>query len=57
MTNVSREDVAKLRWLVLVLMGLVIFGLYYAYDSVVPISDAIIKGEEGLELPTKMAQA
>jgi MFS family permease len=39
----TRESILKLRWLVLFLMGLVIFGLYYAYDSVVPISDAIIQ--------------
>ncbi|UCC38578.1 MAG: MFS transporter [Candidatus Aminicenantes bacterium] len=42
MQNNIGENVQKLRWLVLVMMGFVIFGLYYAYDSVVPISDAII---------------
>lgn len=39
-----RVAVEKLRWLVLVLMGLVIFGAYYAYDAVSPIADFIIKG-------------
>lgn len=34
----------KLRWLILVLMGLAIFGSYYAYDAVSPIADYIIKG-------------
>ena len=37
------ERVLKLRWTVIVLMGLVVFGCYYAYDSVVPIADNIIK--------------
>ena len=38
----SLEKVLKLRWLVLVMMGLVVFGVYYAYDSVVPVADYII---------------
>jgi MFS family permease len=38
------DDVIRLRWLVLVLMGLTVFGVYYAYDSVVPIADNIIEG-------------
>ncbi|MFC2164163.1 MFS transporter [Acidobacteriota bacterium] len=37
------ESLLKQRWLVLVFISLVIFGCYYAYDSVVPISDSIIK--------------
>jgi len=36
------ERVLRLRWIVLVMMGLVVFGVYYAYDSVVPIADFII---------------
>lgn len=40
----TRETVFKLRWVVLLLMGLVIFGAYYAYDAVSPIADFIIKG-------------
>ncbi len=43
MQEETEETVLKLRWLVMVLMGFVIFGLYYAYDSVVPIADVIIK--------------
>jgi len=31
------------RWLVLVLMGFVIFGAYYAYDAVSPIADFIMR--------------
>ncbi len=42
MQEESLERVLKLRWLVLVMMGLVVFGVYYAYDSVVPIADYII---------------
>ncbi|MCX7972904.1 MAG: MFS transporter [Candidatus Aminicenantes bacterium] len=34
---------AKFRWLVLVLMGWVIFGAYYAYDAVSPIADFIMR--------------
>lgn len=34
---------AKLRWLVLVVMGGVIFGAYYAYDAVSPIADFIMR--------------
>jgi len=35
--------IAKLRWVVLILMGWVIFGAYYAYDSVSPIADFIMR--------------
>jgi len=42
MQEESLERVLKLRWLVLVMIGLVVFGVYYAYDSVVPIADYII---------------
>ncbi len=44
MKEEAREKVFKLRWLVLFIMGLVIFGSYYAYDAVSPIADYIIKG-------------
>ena len=43
MTEKTKKTVLKLRWLVLVLMGLVIFGSYYAYDAVSPIANYIIK--------------
>lgn len=46
MTGETGEAVGKLRWLVLVLMGLVIFGAYYAYDAVSPVADFIIKDLE-----------
>ncbi|MBP1767509.1 MAG: hypothetical protein H6P98_1624, partial [Candidatus Aminicenantes bacterium] len=36
--------VYRLRWFVLVIMGLVIFGVYYAYDVLSPIADFIMKG-------------
>jgi MFS family permease len=42
MTAISEENVIRLRWLVLVLMGLTVFGVYFAYDSVVPIQDAMM---------------
>jgi len=38
-----REKVQRLRWLILIIMGMVIFGAYYAYDAVSPIADFIIK--------------
>jgi MFS family permease len=41
MTGISEERVIRLRWLVLVLMGLTVFGVYFAYDSVVPIQQFI----------------
>jgi len=40
----EREKVFKLRWFVLFIMGLVIFGSYYAYDAISPIADFIMKG-------------
>jgi hypothetical protein len=42
-TTEPTPDVIRLRWLVLLLMGLAVFGVYYAYDSVVPIADNIIE--------------
>jgi len=42
-TDNTKEAVFKLRWFILVLMGLVIFGSYYAYDAVSPIANYIIK--------------
>ena len=44
MAEKTKETVLKLRWLILVLMGLVIFGSYYAYDAVSPVADFIMKG-------------
>lgn len=44
MNEETKERVQRLRWLVMILMGLVIFGSYYAYDAVSPIADYIIKG-------------
>jgi len=44
MDKEKREEVFRLRWWVLLLMGLAIFGSYYAYDAVSPIADFIIKG-------------
>lgn len=44
MKEKTKEAVLRLRWLVLVLMGLVIFGSYYAYDAVTPIADYIMVG-------------
>lgn len=40
----KERSVFRLRWLILVLMGGVIFGSYYAYDAVSPIADYIISG-------------
>ncbi len=42
MNENTTANVIRLRWLVLVLMGLTVFGVYFAYDSVVPIADLII---------------
>lgn len=39
----KEKAMIRLRWLVLVLMGLVIFGAYYAYDAVSPIADFIMR--------------
>jgi MFS family permease len=44
MTEETRDTVFRLRWVVLFIMGLVIFGAYYAYDAVSPIADFIMKG-------------
>lgn len=38
--------VYRLRWWILVLMGWVIFGAYYAYDAVSPIADFIMRDME-----------
>lgn len=44
MSQQSKETaMTKLRWFVLVLMGWVIFGSYYAYDAVSPIADFIMR--------------
>lgn len=39
----NAQATARLRWLVLILMGWVIFGAYYAYDAVSPIADFIMR--------------
>jgi MFS family permease len=44
MSEETSETVFRFRWFVLLIMGLVIFGAYYAYDAVSPIADFIIKG-------------
>ncbi|NIM59740.1 MAG: MFS transporter [Candidatus Aminicenantes bacterium] len=44
MAEKTKETILKLRWLILILMGLVIFGSYYAYDAVSPVADFIMKG-------------
>lgn len=44
MKEETKERVLRLRWLILVILGLIIFGAYYAYDAVSPIADYIIKG-------------
>jgi MFS family permease len=44
MTEDTKDTVYRLRWFVLVVMGLVIFGVYYAYDVLSPIADFIMKG-------------
>jgi MFS family permease len=44
MAEKKKEAVLKLRWLILVLMGLALFGSYYAYDAISPVADFIIKG-------------
>ncbi len=43
MNDETRSALARWRWVVLILMGCVIFGTYYAYDAVSPIADFIIK--------------
>ncbi len=44
MAEKTKEIVLRLRWVILILMGLVIFGSYYAYDAVSPVADFIMKG-------------
>ncbi len=44
MAEKTKETILKLRWFILVLMGLVIFGSYYAYDAVSPVGAFIMKG-------------
>jgi len=36
------EDGRRERWFVLALMGVLLYGVYYAYNSVVPLADAIM---------------
>src|SRR4030065_2645967 len=44
MAEETKDTVYKLRWFVLGIMGLVIFGVYYAYYVLSPIADFIMKG-------------
>ncbi|OGD24533.1 MAG: hypothetical protein A2Y69_10635, partial [Candidatus Aminicenantes bacterium RBG_13_59_9] len=37
------QDLRRERWLVLALMSILLYGVYYAYNAVVPLADAIIK--------------
>jgi MFS family permease len=42
--NAQADDsVLKLRWAVLLIMGIVVFGAYYAFDALSPIASYIIK--------------
>jgi len=43
MKEETKESVLELRWFVLFLMGLTVFGCFYAYDSPVPIANFIIR--------------
>ena len=41
--NIQVDDaVLKLRWAVLLVMGIVVFGAYYAFDALSPIASYII---------------
>ena len=37
------DIINRKRWLVLSLMAILLYGVYYAYNSVVPLADAIIR--------------
>jgi predicted MFS family arabinose efflux permease len=37
------SDLRRERWLVLALMSILLYGIYYAFNAVVPLADAIIK--------------
>ena len=40
---VPPEDLRRERWFVLALMSVLLYGVYYAYNSVVPLADSIIR--------------
>jgi len=40
----TEETDLKLRWVVLLIMGIVVFGAYYAFDAISPIASYIIDG-------------
>ncbi len=43
--EIQTEEVnLKLRWFVLIIMGIVVFGAYYAFDAISPIASYIIDG-------------
>ena len=37
------QDLRRERWLVLALMSILLYGVYYAYNAVVPLADSIIR--------------
>src|SRR4030067_1248747 len=37
------EDLRRERWFVLALMAVLLYGVYYAYNSVVPLAGALIR--------------
>ncbi len=41
--DLLRDSDQRQRWFVLALMGFLLYGVYYAYNSVVPLADSIIK--------------
>jgi predicted MFS family arabinose efflux permease len=38
------EDLRRERWFVLALMSILLYGVYYAYNAVVPLAESIIRG-------------
>lgn len=44
MKNTREESALRLRWGVLLIMGIVVFGAYYAFDAISPIASYIIQG-------------
>lgn len=44
MKTQTEEADLKLRWFVLTIMGMVVFGAYYAFDAISPIASYIIEG-------------
>jgi len=44
MKTQGEEAVYRLRWIVLLIMGIVVFGAYYAFDALSPLASYIIEG-------------